>query len=114
MTTTPARTRTTVAAVALAATALLGAATPASAAGPANPSRPSTYELDGLYDCSSARADGTSYTKPDGVAFVVLISGTGSDRTYFQSPLEDSNDGDRTYVVDEPIRFVITCLFTDS
>ena len=80
---------------------------------PPDPSAdPATYEYGGVYDCSKVnyRHGPKAYTKPDGVAFVVIRTGT----TNFVSPLEDSNDGDRTYTFDKKIRFVITCLFTDA
>ncbi|NTW39077.1 MAG: hypothetical protein HGA44_04190 [Cellulomonadaceae bacterium] len=75
------------------------------------PNNPAYWEYDGLYSCSKEwKPGGKSYTKPDGVAFVVIKAGP----TLFVSDLGDSNDGDRTYTFQHRIRYVITCLFTDA
>jgi len=96
----------------LAAALLVGSAGAALACPPDPRADPTTWEYGGVYDCSKVtyRHGPTAYTKPSPVAFVVIRSG----RTYFVSDLGDANEGDRTYTFDKPIRFVITCLFTDA
>jgi hypothetical protein len=95
----------------LAAALLVGSAGAALACPPDPRADPTTWEYGGVYDCSKVSyAHGPrTYTKPSPVAFVVIRTG----RTYFVSDLGDANEGDRTYTFDRPIRFVITCLFTD-
>ncbi|QTE28130.1 hypothetical protein [Pengzhenrongella sicca] len=108
-------------AVLLAGGVLASSAAPALAVAPAagsvsarhapGPNNPAYWEYDGLYSCSKKWfPGGKSYTKPDGVAFVVIKAG----RTQFVSDLGDSNDGDRTYAFPHRIRYVISCLFTDA
>lgn len=93
------------------ATAVAPSASVADARRAPGPNAPAYWELDGLYSCSKVWfPGGNTYTKPDGVAFVVIRAG----RTQFVSDLGDSNDGDRTYTFEHRIRYVISCLFTDS
>ncbi len=95
------------------ATALVLGSAGAALACPSDPrSDPTTWEYGGVYDCSKVtfRQATRTYTKPSAVAFVVIRTGP----TYFVSDLGDANEGDRTYTFDRPIRFVITCLFTDA
>jgi hypothetical protein len=106
------RLRRPLATAGLAATLVLGSAGAALACPPDPRADPTTWEYGGVYDCvKTAVGHGQrTYTKPSAVAFVVIRTGS----TYFVSDLGDANEGDRTYTFDKPIRFVITCLFTDA
>ncbi|MDM7830972.1 hypothetical protein [Cellulomonas edaphi] len=106
------RLRRPLATAGLAGALLLGSAGAALAC-PLDPrADPTTWEYGGVYDCSKVvyKHGLKTYTKPSPVAFVVIKTG----KTYFVSELGDANEGDRTYTFDKPIRFVITCLFTDA
>ncbi|WP_456847129.1 hypothetical protein [Cellulomonas sp. P5_C6] len=104
--------RTSLTAAVLAGGALLAGASPAAACHRDPSADPTTWEYGGVYDCSKAAVGHgvRAYTKPSPVAFVVIRTGA----TYFVSDLGDANEGDRTYTFDKPVRFVITCLFTDA
>ena len=107
-----ARFRMSLTAAALAGAAVLASAGPAAACRPDPRSDPTTWEYGGVYACTKATVGHgvRTYTKPSPVAFVVIKTGP----PYFVSELGDANEGDRTYSVDRPIRFVITCEFTDA
>ncbi|WP_157453821.1 hypothetical protein [Cellulomonas sp. Root485] len=107
-----ARLRMSLTAAALAGAALLASAGPAAACRTDPQADPTTWEYGGVYDCTKAAVGHgvRTYTKPSPVAFVVIKTG----KTYFVSDLGDANEGDRTYTFDKPIRFVISCDFTDA
>jgi hypothetical protein len=107
-----ARLRRSLATVGLAGGLLLASAGAGLACPPDPTADPATWEYGGVYDCSKVtyRHGPRTYTKPSAVAFVVIRTG----KTNFVSDLGDANEGDRTYTFDRPIRFVITCQFTDA
>lgn len=99
------RIATTLAATALAGTAFALLASPASAKSPVDPSwnHPDTWE-NGAYTCTKVElSDGTkSWTVGDGVAFVVVKSGTSYT-------VVDADPYDTVHDFDKDISFVISC-----
>ncbi|WP_315096699.1 hypothetical protein [uncultured Cellulomonas sp.] len=106
------RPRTPLLAAALAGAAFLGSAGAAAACPLDARADPTTWEYDGVYDCTKVKVGHgvRTYTKPSPIAFVAIKTG----KTYFVSDLGDANEGDRTYTFDKPIAFVISCEFTDA
>lgn len=99
------RTARLLAATAVAGTALALLASPAAAKSPVDPAwnKPATWE-NGVYTCTKVElGDGTmSWTVPDGVAFVVVKTGT----TY---SVVDADPYGTTHWFDKDISFVISC-----
>ncbi|MDC7120231.1 hypothetical protein OMK64_01620 [Cellulomonas fimi] len=101
------RIATTLAATALAGAAFALLASPASAKSPVDPSwnKPDSWESGGVYTCTKEElSDGmTTWTVGDGVAFVVVKTGT----TY---TVLDSDPYGTEHVFDQDISFVISCV----